>query len=205
MSGLSVPFAARMLIRLPGNPFGENGSPDVYRAQLAGRDKDFHEVFLGACNAVVREIESYVRGWLRGLIHTAMRHPLHSIGRVATHAVRVREGGFCIAHGRRSSEGFSHVQQPTWFNGAYLDFLAKEFERSSSVGSLSYHANIEASWRHMPASRSQCLRCSSAASRHCLGQGKWRQSTSRSTVAALFSLSAVTGSSGSAPRKSTPR
>lgn len=60
-----------MLIVPPGNPFGENGSSNAYHAQLAGSGRNFYQAFLGARDAVVREIESDVRGWLRDLIHTS--------------------------------------------------------------------------------------------------------------------------------------
>ncbi len=159
--GLSVPFSGRGLIALPGNPFGDAAAPDAYHAELAGPGKDFYQTFFGGRDAVVREIEADLRGWLRGVVHTLSGdapEPVRQMIAGQTTVAAVREGGLCIPHGGRMRDGFLMPERlPAWFNDADLDFLVQEFERSGFVGPLSYYANIDASWRWLAGQAGQPL------------------------------------------------
>lgn len=152
--GLSVPFSGRGLIALPGNPFGEH-SPDRYHAEMAGPGRDFYQTFFGARTAVIGEIETDVRAWLRDVVYTLSGDaplPVKQMIAAQTTLAAVRDGGLCIPHGGRMRDGFlSPETLPAWFSETDLEFLVCEFEHSGFAGPLSYYSNIEAGWRTLKA------------------------------------------------------
>lgn len=152
VAGLSVPFAAHAMIGLPGNPFGEI-EPDEYHTRMAGHGMDFYQTFFGERTRVINEIETDVRDWLRGLIHTASGDaPAEVLQMIAgqTTPETLREGGFCVPHDGLMSSGFVRPESmPDWFSESDLDFLVSEFERSGFAGPLSYYTNIQAGWEFL--------------------------------------------------------
>lgn len=150
--GLSVPFSARSLIALPGNPFGDH-PPDAFHAELAGPGRDFYQTYFGARTRVIREIEADVRSWLRGAVYTLSGDAPDEVRRMIagqTTRAAVRDGVFCIPHDARMCDGFLQpARMPGWFSQADLDFYAAEFERSGFTGPLGYYANIQAGWEFL--------------------------------------------------------
>lgn len=152
--GVSVPFAGRALIGLPGCPFGEK-RPRDYHIELAGPGKEFYQDYFGAQDAVITEIEEDVRGWLRGLMWTvagevgaAYAAAMAAAGTPAPTGVEaLRNGPLCMPKGARLKDAFVYPEQmPAWLSDADLDFYADEFERSGFGGPLSFYHNVDAGW-----------------------------------------------------------
>ncbi|MGQ0698179.1 MAG: alpha/beta fold hydrolase [Panacagrimonas sp.] len=155
--GISVPFADRALIGLPGNPFGEH-RPRDYHNVLAGPGKEFYQDYFGAQDDVIAEIEEDVRGWLKGIIWTVSGDAIGSQVAAAVAAgvppmdpiQTLRSGPLCVAPGARLKDAFAYPEaMPVWMTDTDLDFFASEFERSGFGGPLSYYHNIDASWQDL--------------------------------------------------------
>lgn len=147
--GISVPFAARGVIGLPGNPFGER-RPAEYHRELAGPDRLFYQEYFAAQEGIVAEIEEDLRGWICGLVYSVCGDALARSGQhgPADPVIAIREGPLCIAPGARMRDGFTRPRRlPSWFSEADLDFYAEEFERSGFGGPLSYYSNLDADWQ----------------------------------------------------------
>ena len=155
--GVSVPFADRALIGLPGNPFGER-SPNAYHLELAGPGKQFYQDYFSAQDGIIEEMEEDVRGWLKGLMYTvsgdaiapqvaaAIAAGLPAMDPVET----LRHGPLCMPLGARLKDAFVYPEKmPAWMTDADLDFFTAEFERSGFGGPLSFYHNIEAGWREL--------------------------------------------------------
>ncbi len=67
--GISVPFAGRGVIALPGSPFGER-RPNDYHLEIAGPGKVWYQDYFAAQDGIIAEIEEDLRGWLLGLTYT---------------------------------------------------------------------------------------------------------------------------------------
>lgn len=150
--GLSVPFAGRGIIALPGNPFGEK-APDVIHPELAGPGKDFYQTYFGALGPIITEIESDVRGWLRGLYWSVGGDAMALAGFTLEGQDRVelvRNGPLCIPFGSRMADGFARPDQmPPWLTESDLDIYVDAFERGGFSGPLSYYRNIQNNWQDL--------------------------------------------------------
>ncbi len=150
--GLSVPFAGRGLVSLPGSPFGER-EPNALHAELAGPGKDFYQTYFGTLGPVIDELESDVRGWFRGGVHSLSGDALSQMGiDFATFdpVALIRASPMAVALGGRMKDGFMlPSQQPDWFTEADLDFFTSEFERTGFAGPLCYYHNLAASWQDL--------------------------------------------------------
>ncbi len=152
--GLSVPFSGRGLVALPGSPFGER-HPGELHAELAGPGQTFYQDYFGAMDAAVKEIESDLRGWLRGAIWSLSGGPLSvllpdfaQMDQVAL----IRGSAMSIADGGQMSDRFMQPEtMPAWFSEADLDFFTNEFERSGFFGPLAYYRNLGNSWADLEA------------------------------------------------------
>ena len=155
--GISVPFADRALIGLPGSPFGEK-RPNDYHLELAGPGKQFYQDYFAEQDAVITEIEEDVRGWLKGLIWTVSGDAIAPQVAAAVAAgmapmdpvSTLRHGPLCMANGARLKDAFVYPEtMPVWMSDADLDFFAAEFERSGFGGPLSFYHNIDADWQDL--------------------------------------------------------
>ncbi|WP_420468541.1 alpha/beta hydrolase [Panacagrimonas sp.] len=152
--GMSVPFAGRGLVGLPGSPFGER-EPEALHAELAGPGQCFYQDYFGRMDAVIEEIESDVRGWLRDAMFSLSGDALSAAGidfAAMDPALFIRNSAMCVADGARMRDRFvTPPALPAWLSEQDLDVLSAEFQRSGFAGGLSYYHCVGASWRHLEA------------------------------------------------------
>nr|WP_090340015.1 alpha/beta hydrolase [Mycolicibacterium malmesburyense] len=154
--GISVPFAGRGVIGLPGSPFGER-RPNDYHLELAGPGKLWYQDYFSEQDAIIAEIEEDLRGWLLGLTYTVSGQGMIAATQAAVAAgvdlasmdpvEVIRSGPLCLPEGARLKDAFSYPEtMPDWFTDADLDFYTAEFERSGFGGPLSFYHNIDNDW-----------------------------------------------------------
>ena len=145
--GMSVPFAGKGLIGVPGNPFGER-ELEAYQAELAGPGQDFYHTYWSKLTGVVEEIEADLRGWILGLIYSVSGEGMAELGfdlAAADPITLVRNSALCIPHGARQRERFLTPKSlPPWLSETDLDVYVEAFERSGLSGPLSYYRNLPA-------------------------------------------------------------
>ena len=106
--GISVPFAGRGVIGLPGSPFGEH-RPNDYHLELAGDGRVWYQDYFSAQDGIIAEIEEDVRGWLLGLTYTVSGEGMIAATKAAVDAGVdlaamdpidvIRAGPLCMAEG----------------------------------------------------------------------------------------------------------
>lgn len=154
--GISVPFAGRGIIGLPGSPFGEH-RPNDYHVKLAGEGRIWYQDYFAAQDGIIAEIEEDVRGWLLGLTYTVSGGGMVTATKAALDAGVdlaamdpidvIRAGPLCMAEGAKLKDAFLYPDvMPAWFTDADLDFYTAEFERSGFAGPLSFYHNIDNNW-----------------------------------------------------------
>ena len=157
--GISVPFAGRGVIGLPGSPFGER-RPKDYHLELAGPGKVWYQDYFSEQDAIITEIEEDLRGWLLGLTYTVSGEGMIAATRAAVAAgvdlesmdpiEVIRSGPLCMEEGARLKDAFIYPDRaPDWFTDADVDFYASEFERSGFGGPLSFYHNIDNDWHDL--------------------------------------------------------
>lgn len=157
--GISVPFAGRAVIGLPGNPFGER-RPDDHHRELAGPGLIWYQDYFSAQDGIIAEIEEDLRGWLWGLTYTVSGDGMVAATKAAVDAGVdlsamdpldvIRAGPLCMAQGARLKDAFiTPAEMPDWFSEADLDFYTSEFERSGFGGPLSFYHNIDNDWHDL--------------------------------------------------------
>ena len=159
VAGISVPFAGRGVIALPGSPFGEH-RPNDYHLELAGPGKVWYQDYFSAQDGIIAEIEEDVRGWLLGLTYTVSGDGMIAATKAAVEAGIdlsamdpvdvIRAGPLCMSNGARMKDSFAYPETlPDWFNDDDVDFYAGEFERSGFGGPLSFYHNIDNDWHDL--------------------------------------------------------
>ncbi len=159
MVGISVPFAGRGVIGLPGSPFGEH-RPNDYHLELAGEGRVWYQDYFSAQDGIIAEIEEDVRAWLLGLTYTVSGEGMIAATKAAVDAGVdlasmdpidvIRAGPLCMAEGARLKDAFVYPEtMPAWFTDADVDFYAGEFERSGFGGPLSFYHNIDNDWHDL--------------------------------------------------------
>ncbi|RFZ03031.1 Soluble epoxide hydrolase [Mycobacterium marinum] len=157
--GISVPFAGRGVIGLPGSPFGEH-RPNDYHLELAGEGRVWYQDYFSAQDGIIAEIEEDVRTWLLGLTYTVSGDGMIAATKAAADAGVdlasmdpidvIRAGPLCMADGARLKDAFVYPEtMPAWFTDADLDFYTGEFERSGFGGPLSFYHNIDNDWHDL--------------------------------------------------------
>jgi pimeloyl-ACP methyl ester carboxylesterase len=153
--GMSVPYAARALIALPGSPFGELRPSEVHR-RIAGEGQDFYETYFATLGAVIQEIEADVRGWLRDAVFSFSGDAPLPPGLTAADLSRldpvalIRGSAACVPHGARMRDRFATPNGPSsWFTEADLDVFTGEFERTGFAGGLSFYRAMDAGWEEL--------------------------------------------------------
>lgn len=157
--GISVPFAGRGVIGLPGSPFGER-RPSDYHLELAGPGRVWYQDYFAVQDGIITEIEEDLRGWLLGLTYTVSGEGMMAATKAAVDAGVdlesmdpidvIRAGPLCMAEGARLKDAFVYPEtMPAWFTEADLDFYTGEFERSGFGGPLSFYHNIDNDWHDL--------------------------------------------------------
>lgn len=149
--GMSVPFAGRGLIGLPGCPFGEI-RPRDYHIELAGPGRTFYQDYFSEQDEIINEIEEDLRKWFLGLTYTvsgeAAAAAVAAGGVPADPVEALRYGPLCMADGARLSDAFVYPEtMPGWFTDEDLDFYVGEFERAGFSGGLAFYHNVDAGWK----------------------------------------------------------
>ena len=148
--GISVPFAGRALIGLPGCPFGET-RPRDYHIELAGPGRTFYQDYFSEQDGIIKEIEADLRRWYLGLTYTVSGEAVAAAiaaGNVPSDPVEaLRYGPLCMANGAKLEDAFVYPEKmPAWFTEADLDFYVGEFERAGFSGGLAFYHNVDAGW-----------------------------------------------------------
>lgn len=142
--GMSVPFAGKGLIGVPGNPFGERPLEE-YQRELAGPGQDFYHTYWSTLGPVIDEIESDLRAWIGDIIYMASGEGVAASG-IDVNAISpidlTRASGLCIPHGHRQRERFTPAQPLPWLSDADLEIYFNAFERSGLHGPLCYYKNL---------------------------------------------------------------
>lgn len=157
--GISVPFAGRGVIGLPGSPFGEH-RPNDYHLELAGPGKVWYQDYFSEQDGIITEVEEDLRSWLLGLTYTVSGDAMAAATQAAEAAgvnlaamdpiEVIRSGPLCMPHGARLKDAFVYPEtMPEWFTDADLDFYTGEFERSGLGGPLSFYHNIDNDWHDL--------------------------------------------------------
>ena len=154
VAGLSVPFAGRGLIGLPGCPFGEK-RPRDYHVELAGPGRTFYQDYFSEQDGIIREIEEDLRRWLLGITWTVSGEAVAAAVALAGNAPidpvdALRYGPLCMPDGAKLRDAFVYPEKmPAWFTEADLDFYTNEFERAGFAGGLAFYHNVDASWEFL--------------------------------------------------------
>ncbi len=142
--GMSVPFAGKGLIGVPGNPFGERPLEE-YQRELAGPGQDFYHTYWSTLGPVIDEIESDLRGWIGGLLYLGSGEGVAAAG-IDPNAIDpielTRASALCIPHGQRQRERFAPAEPLPWLSPSDLEVYVEAFERSGLHGPLCYYKNL---------------------------------------------------------------
>ena len=145
--GMSVPFAGKGLIGVPGNPFGEQ-ELEAYQAELAGPGQDFYHTYWSKLTGIIEEIESDLHGWIRDLVFSVSCECLAEAGfnlKDADPVDLVRNSALCVPHGEQQRLRFTTpTSLPSWLSATDLDIYVEAFERGGFHGPLSYYRNLPA-------------------------------------------------------------
>lgn len=155
VAGISLPFGARGLACLPGNPFGEL-RPGVASRDLAGPGMMFyHEYFALPGDVAAREAEKDIRSWLTGTLYTlSADRPLPpelagvDLTRLPENMLRglVRAAMAVPEEGALQSVLELPDVLPGWLSQEDLDYCVAELEYSGLRGPLNYYCNAELDW-----------------------------------------------------------
>ncbi|GAA2082914.1 epoxide hydrolase EphB [Streptomyces albiaxialis] len=156
--GLSVPFAGRGLLALPGDPFGEH-RPSFVQRQVGGEGRLFYqEHFQHPDQRAEREAEADPRDWLAAALYSLSASPPlpealagADLSRLDTKAaVDVLRATLCVPQGARLRDGMSLPEGPLpWLTDEDLDLYAAEFARTGMTGPLNYYRCVDESWEHL--------------------------------------------------------
>lgn len=150
--GMSVPFAGRALIGVPGNPFGEH-RPDDYQRELAGPGQDFYHTYWSTLGPVIEEVEQDVAGWVRDIMYSVSGEGLAAAGfdpSAADPITLIRQSAVCIPHGAQMRERFMTPDTlPAWLSEGDLAVYVEAFERSGFHGPFSLYRNLQADWEYL--------------------------------------------------------
>ncbi|MFG3260066.1 alpha/beta fold hydrolase [Streptomyces sp. NPDC048172] len=156
--GLSVPFGARGLLALPGDPFGAR-RPSAVQREVAGEGRLFYqEHFHHPDRRAEREAEAGLRDWLAAALYSFSASPplpealagvdLSTLETKA--AIDVLRATMCVPEGARLRDLMSLPEGPlSWLTDEDLDFYAAEFARTGLTGGFNYYRCVDESWEHL--------------------------------------------------------
>lgn len=147
--GMSVPFAGRGIIALPGNPFGEVSPHEIHR-RVAGPGQLFYQEYFATLGPVIDEIEADLRGWVRDIVWSVSGDALAAAGfsLAGQDPIElIRHSALCVPDGQRMRDRFmSPSVMPAWFTDEDLDVFVDALEKGGFGGPLSYYHNIGNDW-----------------------------------------------------------
>lgn len=158
--GISVPFAGRGLISLPGSPFGER-RPDELHRELAPPGADFYQTYFGEMRAIIDEVECDLRSWIRDLVWSVSGDAVGASGLDIANMDPLeltRLSALCIPHGARMRDRFqTPATLPDWFAEKDLDYFATAFQQGGFGGPLSYYHNLDHDWHDLESQQDELL------------------------------------------------
>lgn len=150
--GMSVPFSGRGQIALPGNPFGERPPHEIHQ-NISGPDTDFYQIYFGALEGVIDEIEGDLSSWVRDLMWTVSGDAAAAadLDLKGTNPVQwTREGALCLPHGQKMRDRFiSPEKMPDWLTEEDLEVFVTALQGSGLAGPLSFYRNLENNWHDL--------------------------------------------------------
>ncbi|MEQ9143993.1 MAG: alpha/beta hydrolase [Parvibaculaceae bacterium] len=150
--GMSVPFSGRGQIALPGNPFGEV-SPHEIHLRMGGEKTDFYQVYFSTLDAIIDEVETDLRSWVRDLMWTVSGDACAAAGvsfEGQDPMAWTRESALCLPRGQLMRERFmAPDNMPDWLTDEDLDVFVDALERGGMAGPLSFYRNLENNWRDL--------------------------------------------------------
>ncbi|MDN5939731.1 MAG: alpha/beta hydrolase, partial [Salinisphaera sp.] len=153
--GVSIPFAGRGLIGLPGNPFGEI-RPSAYHDRFTGPDQIFYQQYFGERGAIIDEIEAGLRDWLLGILYTVSGEAVAAAAQAgqipADPLEALRTGPLCLSRQARLKDAFVMPESlPDWLTEDDLAFFVAELQYSGLAGPLGYYHQVDAGWEWLEA------------------------------------------------------
>ena len=155
VAGLSVPFAARGIVALPGDPFGAQ-RPSVLERELAGPDHLFYQEYFSLPGGVAeREAEADLARWMTGVLYSfsgSAPLPDSLVGVELTALpdemiVAILRGAMCVANGAGLESVMQFPQElPAWLTQEDLDHYVDTFARGGLTGPLNYYRCLDADW-----------------------------------------------------------
>lgn len=142
--GMSVPFAGKGLIGVPGNAFGEK-PVEEYQRELAGPGQDFYHTYWSTLGPILDEVEEDLAGWIRGIMYSVSGEGLAAAGfslDAADPVTLIRQSAVCIPHGTRMRDRFLPPQPVPWLSEEDLAVYIDSFQRSGLHGPLCYYRNL---------------------------------------------------------------
>lgn len=150
--GMSVPFSGRGQIALPGNPFGEMPPHEIHE-KISGPDADFYQIYFGALEGIIDEIEVDLRSWVRDLMWTVSGDAAAGAGinLKDTDPVQwTRDGALCLPHGQKMKARFAMPEKmPQWLTDEDLDVFVAALQGGGFSGPLSFYRNLENNWHDL--------------------------------------------------------
>lgn len=153
--GISLPFGARGLACLPGDPFGDE-RPSMTHAALAGEGARFYqEHFSDRSGAAERETEADLRTFITGGLYglsadNPMPPELDGVDLTTLPPellIQWLRAAMCVPDG----EGFAVNLQfpevlPSWLDQETLDIFIAELECSGLRAPLAWYTNADLNW-----------------------------------------------------------
>ncbi|MFD0441346.1 alpha/beta fold hydrolase [Streptomyces chartreusis] len=156
--GISLPFAARGLAALPGDPFGEV-RPSTVHAELAGAGLTFYQDYFAHPDGLAEnEIEEDLRSWLTaGLYSLSADRPLPPqlvgvdlLDLPYPAVVEFVRATMCVPPGEQfRSRLTSPSELPKWLGEGDLDYMVAELEHTGVRGPLAYYDNADRAWEEL--------------------------------------------------------
>ena len=150
--GMSVPFSGRGQIALPGNPFGDMPPHEIHE-KISGPGADFYQIYFGALEGIIDEIEVDLRSWVRDLMWTVSGDAASAAGinLKDTDPVQwTRDGALCLPHGQKMRERFAAPDvMPAWLTDDDLDVFVDALRGGGFAGPLSFYRNLENNWHDL--------------------------------------------------------
>ncbi len=158
--GLSLPFGARGLGCLPGNPFGEFRPAEAER-RLAGPDFVFYQEYYSLPGDIaLTEIERDVRGWLTSALYTLsadrpLPKELEGVDLTSLPPEPLEaflRAVMCVPRSTSFNAALELPETlPAWLDPDVLDLCVAELEYSGVRGPLNYYRNSDVDWETLGA------------------------------------------------------
>jgi pimeloyl-ACP methyl ester carboxylesterase len=153
--GISLPFGARGLAALPGDPFGDE-RPSKTHAAIAGDDATFYQEYFSDTSGVAqREIEADLRTFITsGFYGLSADSPLPPelegvdlTDLPPEHLLQWIRAAMCVPKGEGFAVNLEYPETlPAWLNQETLDIFIEELERSGLKSALAWYTNADLNW-----------------------------------------------------------